>query len=173
MTTILVTVVEAEDDDPSLGAYLHGLRTAATAARPLTRQERRLAVLRLLEQRPGMSDRAIARAAGVSPTTVGKCRQAAVQVDTATDDEEPGDRYLSTASALELADRFFQAMERVIEARGLGIADALLGDRTAKRLAHTLAQAYGNDALRHAVAYRDWMNGAVAILRTPPQQRSA
>jgi hypothetical protein len=51
------------------------VRRSAVSAKPLTRLEKRAAVVRLLELCPGMSDREIARIAGVSHPTVAAYRR--------------------------------------------------------------------------------------------------
>lgn len=52
-------------------AYERALRTAARAAKPLSRAEKRAAIARLLEERSHASDREIARLVGVDHKTVG------------------------------------------------------------------------------------------------------
>jgi hypothetical protein len=151
--------------DPVDVAYERGLEAASTAARPLSRAERRRAVMRLLEANPQRTDREIGRLVGVAHTTVGRARAQVSGASHQADAPEAGTGYLTTAAAGELATRLFKAMEKVWEARGLGLADAVLGDRTGDRLATALSAAYGDDALDRAERYRSWIAGAIRKLR--------
>ncbi len=116
-----------EPGDPTAVAYRHALLTASTAALPLTRFERRAAVLRLLEDQPELADREIARLVGVSPTTVGAYRRhldrdnASAAVAGASPDsnraavpgaDQPAPAVVATAGADELALKLARGLER-------------------------------------------------------------
>jgi hypothetical protein len=59
-------------------AYEIALQTAVESARPLTEREKQRAILRLLAERPELSDRAIGRLVGVDHVTVLRWRDRAV-----------------------------------------------------------------------------------------------
>lgn len=79
---VFAQVVDSPDDpgvlghrvDPLAFAYELALSLSSASAKPLTQAERRHAVARLVEERHDLSDRAIARLVGVSPSTVGNLR---------------------------------------------------------------------------------------------------
>jgi hypothetical protein len=98
--TEIDAVVLSHDADELVGDFLFriGLETTNRAALPLTKAEQRRAVLRLLERRPEMSHRAIARLVGVSHDTVD--RWAGGVADSASD--QPGEA--PSASRLPTAD---------------------------------------------------------------------
>ncbi len=155
-----------EGVNPKRFAYELALKTSVATAKPLTRAERRRAIERLLELDPKGSDREIASVVGVAHTTVSRLRKALRQPErTEPGSDEPGERYISLLTAEDLAKRIFGGIEKVWEARGLGIMDALVGDRTAERLAGVLREAFGEEALDRAERYRTWFEGAIAKLK--------
>jgi len=153
-----------EPGDPTAVAYRHGMLTASTAALPLTRPERRAAVIRLLEDQPELADREIARLAGVSPTTVGAHRKRLLeQSDVIGDGEVAEAACIAATSADELALRLARSLDRIFEARGL--TDYVLGDRTGRRLAKALVELHGADkALLWARRLKTWSEFATAEL---------
>ncbi|MBN6051714.1 ParB N-terminal domain-containing protein, partial [Nonomuraea sp. RK-328] len=66
-----VRFFEGSDED----AFLEAVRANITHGLPLSLQDRRVAALRILDSHPGMSDRAIAEATGLSAKTVGGLRR--------------------------------------------------------------------------------------------------
>lgn len=162
---VRVQVLDAGTDTPSVAAYLHGLRTAATAALPLTRAELSVAVDRLLTDDPQRSDREVARLAGSSPTTVGAHRRRLTEpaVDVAGNGEMTERAYLSAVGADELARTLARALGKVFEQRDL--SDYFLGDRTGKRLARALLDLHSpDDARAWAERLQAWASTAVAEL---------
>jgi hypothetical protein len=161
-----VTEVSA-GQDPLEVAFERAVAASAASAKPLTRPEKRKAVVRLIRADASRSDREVARIACVSPTTVGKIRRelSTPESNGIADGDDAGDRYMATTGAKELARRAFRALERIREAKGLGIADRLLGDRTSERFAHVLADTFGDEALERAMEYRTWINGAIERLK--------
>lgn len=174
--TALVRLITGPGD-PTGVAYRHGLLTASTAALPLTRAERRAAVIRLLEDQPELADREIARLIGVSPTTVGAYRRhldgdidtamtaepsAGEQQTTVPTVDQPSPVIGATVGANELALRLARGLEKVWQARGL--SDLLLGDRTGRRLAAALRAQHGEDALAWARRLASWSNTCLAEL---------
>src|SRR5690348_2210799 len=114
---------------PEQFAYEYALRTAAQAAKPLTRAERNGAVDRLLQEQPDWSDRKIADLCGVSHQTVGR-RRAALP-NGPRDQRQGNSGAFRRAGELESAQRLVRALEKAREARGLGVGDFLAGrDRT-------------------------------------------
>lgn len=164
----------AGDGDPAATAYRHGLRTASTAAMPLTREERRTAVLRLLHEHPELADREIARLVGVSPSTVGANRRRlqdndrggeaaagdladeTVQAQLTPPASQP---YPVTPGADELALRLARGLQSVWEARAL--SDLILGDRTGRRLAAALRAQHGDQALTWARRIAQWSSSCL------------
>ncbi len=165
--TARVRILE-EPGAPAAVAYRHGLVTASAAALPLTRPERRAAIIRLLEDQPELADREIARLVGVSPTTVGSHRRhlnsPGQDPDPASDAfaDEPPAVFVATAGADELAVRLARGLEKVWQARGL--SDLLLGDRTGRRLAAALRAEHGGDALAWARRLAKWSTTCLAEL---------
>lgn len=156
---VLVEVMPSTGRNPITEAFETGLRSSATASIPLTRAEKRAAIQRLTVE-GGRTDQQIADLVGVARTTVGRLRanDGALHVGpaaTKTRRREAPD---------EAAIRLFRALERVWEARGLGIGDAVFGDRTGARLAKALRTAHGDDALERARLYRSWIEAAIGEL---------
>lgn len=153
-------------DDPAEAAYRHGLLTAATTALPLTREERREAVLRLLERSPELADREIARLTGVSPSTVGAHRRRLAQFESTVEagQAEPGAVYLAELDAQRLAAQLARSLDKLWEARGL--RDMALSDRTGKRLAAALRERHGERALVWARRLAGWSATCLAELET-------
>ncbi len=152
--------------DPVATAFLYAVARSAISAKPLTRAEKQAAVLRLIEIRPGASDREIGRLAGVDHKTVGRLRERGISPPTAA--ERP-----RSAPRPELAARkLLQAFERIREARGLGLADWWRGgDRTGHRLADALLDVYGDEALERAQLCISWLEAASAVIEADEVER--
>lgn len=165
-----LTELPADVADPPAGetpadlVYDLAVRHGTKTARPLSRAELRTAIVRIAALHPDWSQHVVGRFVGVAHTTVGRVL---ARADTAKDPSQatPGDGYIATTSAQELATRLFRGIEQVWEARGLGLVDSLVGDRTAERLAGVLNDAYGDEALDRAQRYRTWITGAIAKLK--------
>ena len=159
----------AEPSDKPIGevAYELALRNSTKSSRPLKRTELHAAIRRLAELHPDWSQHVVGKFVGVAHTTVGRvlARETASR-EGAT--EADGDQYIAMVSAQDLASRLFRGLEKLYEARGLGLIDAIVGDRTAERLAGTLRDSFGDDALDHAIRYRSWITGAIENLRNSP-----
>lgn len=162
--TVPAELVNAGGRDAVLVAYETGLRTSATASRPLTRAEKQEAVRRL-DQAGGRTDQEIAGLVGVARTTVARIRLR----DGGAAQAEPRDGRSETE--LEAARRLFRGLERVFDARGLGIGDAIFGDRTGDRLAEVLRSAFGEDAAARAIRYRGWIDRAISSLDQEVDER--
>ena len=150
---------------PEQHAFEFAVRTAAHAAKPLTRAERNRAVERMLDDHADWSDRKIADLCGVSHQTVGRHR--ARRSDGPGEDQRSPDSgsAFRRVGELEAAERLIKALEKVREARGLGVSDFLAGrDRTGDRLAGVLVRAVGASALDRAHEYRTWITAAIDAL---------
>jgi len=152
------------DVSPADLAYQLAVRHSTKSARPLSRAEVRAAIVRLTELHPDWSQHVVGRFVGVAHSTVGRVlARADAMNDPGT--TTPGDEYVAAASAEELATRFFRGIEKIWEARGLGLVDSVVGDRTSERLARVLNDAYGDTALDRAQRYRAWITGAISQLK--------
>lgn len=152
-----------EGREPLEFAFELGVETAARVSKPLTRAERRAAVLRLLAERPGVSDRELARMVGVSHQTVGRLRRWSTDQSTADEVRDAADDYYAFVSAEELAVRLARSLDRLWQGRAL--SDLLLGDRMGRRLAEALVSLHGEeDALRWARRLKGWASAALVDL---------
>jgi len=157
-------VVELTDQPIGEAVYELAVRHSVKSSRPLKRQELQAAILRLAALHPDWSQHVIGKFVGVSHTTVGRVIS---RNEGSSERTEPsdGDGYIAAASAQELASRLFRGIEKVYEARGLGLIDSVVGDRTAERLAGVIRESFGDDALVRAQRYRTWIDGAIKLLR--------
>jgi hypothetical protein len=161
---LTITVSQPGDRSPEQFAFEYAVRTAARAAKPLTRSERNAAVERFLDEHPDWSDRHIADLCGVSHQTVGRRRAARSNgpVTTSGAGESGAFRYVGE---MEIAERLVRAMDKVREARGLGFGDWLAGrDLTGERIAQVLASVHGGSALERAREYQTWISTAIETL---------
>lgn len=167
--TIRARVVEPMPGvDAAAFAYELSLKTAATSARPLSRAERQAAIARLIVDGTERTDRQIAELVGVAHTTVGRQRRIALGTGK-PGPEAAGEDYLRTVNATDVARRFFKGMEQIYAARGLGIGDAVFGDRTGDRLASLLTNSFGDEALDRAQRYLAWVERALEKLEAEAQ----
>jgi hypothetical protein len=161
-----LTVTEGLPDgrSPEQFAFEYAVQTAARAAKPLTRSERNAAVERFLGEHADWSDRQIADLCGVSHQTVGRRRaeRSSGPGGSASPNSSGAFRYVGE---LETAERLVRALEKVREARGLGIGDFFAGrDRTGERIAQVLTDVHGGSALERAREYRTWIASAIETL---------
>lgn len=154
LPAVVLTVPAGVDADWFV--FEHGVGNAARSAKPLTRREKRAATSQLLNRYPHRHDRELARVVGVSHTFVAQLRREVATLPTETAPSED----VACESARVLAARLFSAMERLRQTKGLGVADKLLGDRTAQRLAEILRKSYGEDARVRAAEYASWFAAA-------------
>jgi hypothetical protein len=151
------------DLDPVEFAYRYALSCSSTSALPLTRAEKRRAVRRLLDANPQASDREIGRLVGVDHKTVGRVRRGTSPRQSATLE------FPALGAAPEaVAKKLFRAFEKVYEARGLGVADFFVGDRTGERLAAVFDDVYGERALEKTEQFLGWLDSAAKALRKRP-----
>ena len=154
--TLVVFLAAPEGEAPEALAYRRGLETSARTSKPLSRHEKQLAIVRLLHERPGESDRAIARLVGVDHKTVGRIRERGISPNSGATPRPP--------SASDQARRLLLAFEKAYETRGLGVADFFLGERSGERFAEVFRESYGDEALPWATAMRNWLDAAVESL---------
>jgi hypothetical protein len=102
-------------------AYELALHFATISAKPLTSAEKRSAIVRLIAQRPELSDRAVARLVGVSHATVGKYRAGVVNLTTDPNTPEEADDTERTHPSSRTPLRWEVAAEQLAE----GVAELL------------------------------------------------
>jgi len=157
---VLVLASPPPGVDPQQVCFERGLVTAATSALRLTRAEKHNAILTLSETRAELSHHEIASLVGCSHQTVGRV------LSRSNGPEDEGEQtYQAPPSDLDVATSLFLGIEKVYEARGIGLWDAITGDHTGERLAGVLTDAYGDDALRRAKKFRLWCDDAIRELR--------
>jgi hypothetical protein len=162
-------VVDTFGVNPWVFAYQRGLETCVTASRPLTRAERRTATERILQERPEMTDVAIARLTGVSNATVGRARRRVFNENTDSDADEPstGDRYESRHDHNQISRTLVRQLDKLWQTRPLLVASGLqdharLGDSLAAELINTHGPA---DALVWAERFQTWATRATTVAR--------
>jgi hypothetical protein len=158
------TLIEVGDGEDLVAvAYLRAIRASTKGHKELTRAERQRVIRRLVEE-TDLGDAEIAELVGVSRQTVWRHRQPRVADGTRERGVEAGDDFLATVAALEVAEQFFRGIQKVFEARGLGLWDSLTHDHTGERLARVLERVYGDGALERAEDFRGWCDAAIAEL---------
>jgi ParB-like chromosome segregation protein Spo0J len=161
-------VLDPADGESLLGfAYRRALETATRTALPLTKDERRRAVRRLLAESSDLSHRSIAKLVGVSHDTVDRWAK-----DEATSNESEPERMTPFETSARAARRLASAFVRLDESRGL--LDTLRPSRMGSHLADALADRLGDDALDRAQAYAQWSADAFRVLedRYRPEERT-
>lgn len=159
----VVLEVEGGHRDAASYAYEVALERAARVAMPLTQAEKRDAVLKLIEERPELSDRAIGRLVGVAHTTVSRARRGG-----ATHHSERSDTARFTHPIDAAARALVTASKKIEEAHGIGLVDAVMGRTAADHLARALRRAFGEDALDRARVFRSWWAEAIRKIQEEP-----
>jgi ParB-like nuclease domain len=150
-------------ESPVACAFRRALETATRSALPLTTSERRAAAKRLVQERPEMSHREIARVVGVSHDSID--RWAKGVADSATQTSGEALRQIPP-SPDEVARRLVRSLSRLDDSRGL--LDLLAPARMGTHLARAFDDIFGNDSLRQAERFEQWVAGAVKVLRREP-----
>lgn len=140
--------------------YRRALETATRSALPLTKAERRRAVVRLLDRQPDLSHRTVARLVGVSHDTVDRwAKEAKELIGNGADSASTEHAQPSTA---EIARRLVRTLIRLDDARGL--LDTISPSRMGKHLAKAFRESLGDDALGEARRLAEWVASAVSEL---------
>lgn len=139
-------------------AYRRALETATRSALPLTRSERQRAARRLLETRPDLSRRAVARLVGVAHSTVD--RWAEEVAESASESATAGSTVGPTAD--EVAMKLVRFLERLSDSRGL--FDYFAPKRMGTHLAQAFYDRFGDRALAEARTVAVWISHAVTML---------
>ena len=157
--TARVELLDAGGRDGRSAAYEEGLRSCAAAAKPLTRTERRAAILRLTVA-GGRTDREIGRLVGVSHQTVARVR---AESGGGPLDQEPADEEaIAWATALDLSRRLVRGVRRIWDARG--VTD-LIANRMPRNLADALVEEFGEaEAVTWARRLAAWSDRALREL---------
>ena len=156
-----VIVAPQGGESPSDCAYRRALETATRSALPLTRDERRRAALRLVESRPDMSRRAIARLVGVAHSTVDRWVGEAIDSPSAEKGDTPKP---DIATAEQMARRLVGFLARLEDSRGL--LDHLSTKRMGRHFAQAFSERFEDSALEEARRFRSWMDLAVTSLES-------
>jgi hypothetical protein len=161
------TIIEVpETEDLITFAFVRAIGASTKGHKELTWAERDKAIRRLIDETE-LGDAQIAELFGVTRQTIWRHRQRVTDA-TPPQSEEAGEGYVATIAAEEVARRLFRGLEKVYEARGLGLWDYLTHDRSGERLARILNSVYGDDALITAEMFRTWFDWAIAELTEEP-----
>ncbi len=152
---VVLSVPPGESAEAS--AFLRALETATRSPMPLTTSERRTAALRLIDERPGLSHRAVARLVGVSHDTVDRWAKGVAE---SASDGETGPSSMETPD--RAARRLVNGLVRLDDARGL--FDMIKPARMGGHLADAFEARLGDDALRSAQRFAQWASAAVEVL---------
>jgi ParB-like chromosome segregation protein Spo0J len=159
-TAIEAVIVEpSTGESPSACAFRRALETACRSALPLTRAERRDAAIRLLRDRPDLSNRAVARLVGAAHSSVDRWIQEAA--DSAADsDAQTHPTRLPTAD--DAARSITKYLAKLDEARSL--FDYLSPARMGRHLADAFEDRFGDGALTQAHTYARWLSKTADLL---------
>lgn len=149
------------DESPFDLAYRRALETATRSALPLNRAERQRAALRLIETRPDLSRRAIARLVGVAHSTVD--RWAEGLADSSNTTERDPTRTTEIETSVQISRRLAGLLARLDESRGL--LDYLSPSRMGRHLSQAFEDRLGDEALGQAARFAEWTAAAVRELQ--------
>jgi len=107
--------------------FLHGVRRAAISAKPLTRVEKRAAVVRLLTEHPDWSNRQVADAAAVSRPFVAQLRSGGNVAPSQSSELDQREDAKGGPSAESKPDLARQAVWQLVESYRLGFGRTKLG----------------------------------------------
>lgn len=138
--------------DPVITAFTLAVTNASKSALPLTRAERKTAVLRLLKMTK-MSQRQVAGIVGVSKSTVS--RWASGEDDFVENDTNVPN---GTPSAQGIALALVRRLKRLEESQGL--LDSLFGRTLSTHLAQAAVTTFGDDAPAKCETYARWWSEA-------------
>jgi hypothetical protein len=156
----VVIVASGADETPEQAAYRRALETATRSALPLTKPERRRAMERLLDERPELSHRAIAKLVGVAHQTVDRWAVERGRPDVEEAAERSGsDRRLNID---DVARRLVRYTGQLDDARGF--MDLVAGGRMGKHLVKAFTAQYGDGAAAQAKQCAGWFSSAARLL---------
>ena len=149
----LEQIAETDED-----AFLQAVRFSAVSSLPMTRAEKRAAVDRLLREHSNLSDRAIAKDAGVSHPYVAARRRElnGVTGNVTTSKEEdhaPSGKSGPGLTAEQAAEKLLRGMEQVTDS-GLFLFNK--DGNIAKVLSASARRRYGNDAAKRLAEIERW-----------------
>jgi len=151
-----ILIVPLPNETPEACVYRRALETATRSALPLSRAERRQAVLKLRSE-TDLSDRAIAQLVGVSHNSVGRW----------TKEESKGSDSANSPSNVpsveQVALRLASYLTQIDDGRGL--LDLVAPQRMGRHIAHAFAERHGSNALKELERIGAWIDAAALNLR--------
>ena len=155
----------ADDAD----VFREATRLSATGSKPLTIAEKQKAVNKLLVDFPDLSDRSIAKDAGVShPFVASRRRELGIQGGnvTTSDDSKEGTASRKNAPKLtaeQAAVKLMRGMKEVLDG-GFFLFDR--GGNMSKVLSKAASDEYGTDAAKKLTEMESWIIGAKQICQS-------
>jgi uncharacterized ParB-like nuclease family protein len=143
-------------ETPEACAYRRALETATRSALPLSKAERRRAVLKLRSE-TDLSDRAIAQLVGVSHNSVGRWTKEASETPASTGSPS------GLPTVEKVATRIATYLTQIDGGRGL--LDLIAPGRMGKHIAQAFADCHGENALHEIDRVREWIDQAARTLR--------
>jgi ParB-like chromosome segregation protein Spo0J len=156
----VIVVARRPDETPHQAAYRRALETATRSALPLTTAERRRAVERLLDERPDLSHRAIAKLVGVAHQTVDRwaVERGRADAEDASTEAVPERR----VTVDDVARRLVRYTDQLNDARGF--LDLVADGRMGKHLAKAFTAKFGDNAPAQAKRCAEWFAAAARRL---------
>jgi ParB/Sulfiredoxin domain len=153
-SALIVTPLTGET--PEACVYRRALETATRSALPLSKAERRRAVLKLRSE-TDLSDRAIAQLVGVSHNSVGRWTKEASETPASTGSPS------GIPTVEKVATRMATYLTQIDGGRGL--LDLIAPGRVGKHIAQAFADCHGENALHEIDRVREWIDQAARALR--------
>jgi len=151
-------VIPMGDESAAQCAFRRAVETSTHGSLQLTRSERRAAAIRLLDSRPDLTHRAVARMVGVAHSSVD--RWAEEGAESSSDEDEASVTHVPTAD--DAARRLVGFLTKLDESRGL--LDYLAGSRMGRHLADAFEYRLGENALVQARKFAKWTASAAQTL---------
>lgn len=151
---LIVTPLAGET--PEACVYRRALETATRSALPLSKAERRRAVLKLRSE-TDLSDRAIAQLVGVSHNSVGRWTK------DESDTSAPAGPLSGAPNVEKVATRMASYLTQIDGGRGL--LDLIAPGRMGKHIAQAFADRHGETALIEIERVGEWIDSAARTLR--------
>ena len=154
VTAILIRPLPNET--PEGCVYRRALETATRSALPLSKAERRQAVLKLRSE-TDLSDRAIAQLVGVSHNSVGRWTKEQSEDSTSSESSS------AIPTVEKVATRMANYLTQIDDRRGL--LDLLAPGRVGRHIAQAFADLHGENALHEIERVGEWIESAAKTLR--------